>query len=108
MGTVKITYNNNITQTGSLSDWSRLRSDGVQTILVTVNGLSAFRHASSIYWVYEENENWVLGSGSVRYDPNEISEILINKVHGNQIERKRSFMPDLTIDKVKLGWWNFG
>lgn len=90
-----------------LFDWDTVPSHGVQSITITVNDLSHTRDAASIYWLYKENDYWVVGSGSVRYDYNLISETLIYK-DGKQVERKRDFMPDLTIDKIKLGWWKFG
>lgn len=87
--------------------WPIARSDDVQQVTAECNGLSVMFQAQSIYWFYPEGENWIIGAGSVRYDPNPLTEVVIAP-DGTQTERKREYMPDLTHDRVKLGWFKDG
>lgn len=104
---VFVTYEDDSVQSGLAAEWTSLRSDGVQKVIVECNGLSVMFHASSLYWLYPEGLNFVAGSGSVRYDPNPLAEIVIAP-DGSQTERRIESMPDLNHNQVKLGWWKYG
>lgn len=87
-------------------EWASLRGDGVDEVRVYGLGSVLFQ-AASLYWLYQEGSTWVAGSGSVRYDPNPLVEIVFDG-HGRTSERTREYMPDLPHSAVKLGWWWVG
>ncbi len=91
----------------SATEWPVVRSDGVQEVRVSANGYSVVFQAASFYWLYPEGEHFVAGCGSVRYDPNPLTEVLVF-ADGRQEERRVEFMPDLRHEQVKLGWWKHG
>lgn len=98
---VTIHYVDGTDQTGS---WSELDTEGVDRVSIhTATGTISLASAS-LYWMYAEEECWVAGWGSVRYDPNPLTEIVIAP-DGSQTERGVPFMPDLRLRDVKLGWW---
>lgn len=102
--TITINYVDGTQQTAPITEWSNLQSEGVDLVTITDVSGSVKLSGASLYWVYEENEQFVAGCGSVRYDHNPITEIIFNG-HGGQIERKREYVPDLLHRHVKLGHW---
>lgn len=93
--------------TRPVAEWTRVAGEDVQYLTVGVPGAVTSFQAASLYWLYWEDDTVVVGSGSVRYDPNPLTEILIAR-DGKQTERKREFFPDLRLPQVKLGWWKHG
>lgn len=102
---IRIVYvDNQQIEVSSAAAWEIARGEGIDYIEIS-NPLLCHIHSASLYWLYEEHDTLVAGWGSVRYDPNPLTEILFYK-DGNQEERKIEFMPDLRLSQVKLGhWW---
>lgn len=101
---ITVCYVDGTTQSGSIETWPNLRPDGVDRVeLLTATG-TVVVSAASAYWLYRENENWIIGWASFRYDPNPLCEIIVAS-DGFQTERQREFAPDLYHQDIKLGWW---
>lgn len=103
---ITIEYGNGVMEVAA-DLWPFVRGDDVQKVTAECNGLSVTFQAHSIYWLYPEGDNWIVGAGSVRYDNNPLTEIIIAP-DGRQTERHIEYMPDLRHDRVKLGWWKDG
>jgi hypothetical protein len=101
---LRVHYVDGATWVGTIQDWPTSPGEGVDVVEVQ-DPLGIVRFASqSLYWAYEENRSVVVGSGSVRYDHNPITEIVFSD--GGQHERQREFMPDLPLRALKVGhWW---
>lgn len=101
---VEVTYVNGEQRTGPPELWATWPGEGVDRV-TGFNSTGFVQVASaSLYWLYREDGYWVLGTGSVRYDPNPLTEIVW--VDSGQLERQVRFMPDLLLRYVKLGhWW---
>lgn len=104
---VRVTYEDGGELSVPADEWPRLRSDGVQDVVVSACGKSVRFASQSLYWLYPEGEDIVAGAGSVRYDPNPLVEIIVSP-DGAQSERRVEFMPDMKHEQVKLGWWKRG
>lgn len=83
--------------------WTTLPAEGVDWVEV-INGGRVRLASASLYWLYPEGEAWVVGRGSIRYDPNPLTEVLCFP-DGTQVEREIDYMPDLHLPDIKLGWW---
>lgn len=86
--------------------WEFVRADGVQSVAIKHDRYTVNIAGKSLYWLYWDNGKIVVGSGSVKYDPNPITEILIDARTFEQVTRQLDGMPDLHHSQVKLGWWN--
>ena len=102
---VTVAYTDGSVLHAPLEQWPSLRGEGVDWVEITspsgVNRLAS----ASLYWLYREGMNIVVGCGSLRYDPNPLTEIVIGP-DGSQQERSIMFCPDMLLCDVKLGhWW---
>lgn len=86
-----------------VGDWASLPMQGIDKVAIGSNGRFTFTSGQSIYWVYEENDYWIMGAGPVGYG--EIPPEILVFADGTQSARSIRFMPDLHIENVKLGWW---
>ena len=85
--------------------WASFPGEGIDKITInTIEGLNVVQN-HSIYWLYKEEDNWILG----RCSPytSEMYEVIIDK-DGWVSTRKIKFMPDLLHGAIKLGWWRPG
>lgn len=84
------------------SEWESLPGEGIDYIEI---GTSRFTRTSghSVYWIYKEDKNWIMGSGPVGYG--KLSPEVVVEADGTQTARTIEFMPDLHLKNVKLGWW---
>jgi len=85
------------------SVWTTVKAEGVDWVEVD-NGGKVKIASASVYWLYPEKNAFVAGWGSLRYDPNPLTEIVCYS-DGTQEERRPSYLPDLQHSQVKLGWW---
>jgi hypothetical protein len=83
-------------------DWPALPSEGVDWVEMT-NEVGTIRVAGhSLYWLYREGPNWVIGGGSIGYT-NALGETVVGDEHRY---REIEYMPDLPHSAVKMGaWW---
>ena len=102
---VVIAYEDDTTQEGSFEEWADLRSDGVQAVTLIRGRYRNVFSGASLYWLYQEGENWIAGQTGVHYDPSPITEI-ITEPTGRQYERQSPYLPDMSHTAMKLGWWN--
>lgn len=104
---VEVTYIDGTIRSAPLADWPHLRREAVDRVAVVDGRYRTERHGASLYWLYPEAGRWVFGSGSIRYDPNDLEEVVFSATDStvNQVRRRR-YLPDLTHDRIKLGWWN--
>lgn len=91
--------------------WQHTRGEGVAEVLVFAGRTGTRFQAASLYWLYPDTERepgvyWA-GCGSVRYDPNPLTEVRFYP-DGTQEERRVPYMPDLPLKAVKLGHWKDG
>lgn len=86
--------------------WSGLRGDGVDEIVVSLpDGRSQSFAGHSLYWHYREGESLVFGEGSLcGLSDSPPYEMVVHPGGEYQVRRVASF-PDLPHDAVKLGWW---
>ncbi len=92
-------------RTVPVMEWDSLPSEGVQRVDILVGRYITSFAGFSIYWLYQEGGNHVVGAGSVRYSKELINEVVF-KPDGTSENRGLEFMPDLLHNQVKLGWWN--
>lgn len=78
----------------------------MDTVTIYTAEGSRTAQAQSLYWLYPEGDTWVVGEGSVRYDPNPLTEVVCSEA--GMTERSIDYMPDLGLHRVKLGWWRPG
>lgn len=102
---VRVEYTDGSFQEMPIEEWPSLRSEGVDRVIVREGELLTIRQGASLYWIYFEDQQWIFGSGSIRYDPNPVEEVVF-KADGCNRVRWRSFLPDLQHAQVKLGWWH--
>lgn len=100
---VTVNYVDGTSKKSPIEDWPILRGDGVDWVEVYNGGVLRVS-SQSIYWIYPEGSSFVVGWGSVGYDPNPLTEVVCTQ-DGIQTERKIMYMPDLPHQSVKLGWW---
>lgn len=94
-----ISYVDGTTKRSTAEDWVNLPSEGINYIIIDNIRICC----ASLYWLYPEDDHYVVGWGSVRYDPNPLTEIEL--YGGLQKERQIEYMPDLKISQIKLGYW---
>lgn len=85
--------------------WPDAQAHDVQSVEWNYCGLGNRIAGKSLYWCYPEGDCFVFGSGSVRYDRNPLTEIIVAP-DGKQTERRVEYLPDLLLPQVKLGWWS--
>lgn len=98
---ISIKYTNNSVLYLSPEEWSQVRADGVDEIIIS-NPLPIHCSGHSIYWFYKEDNYYVLGCAS-NYLREPIAEVLFKGTE--QISRSIKYMPDLYHKDIKLGWW---
>jgi hypothetical protein len=87
------------------SGWSRVRSDGVDKVTLKFpDGTQSIWQGRSLYWLYREDDHWVIGMSTFTYSPKQVPEVLFWS-DGRQELRKWENVPDLRHEDVKLGWW---
>lgn len=100
---LRIVYTDETVAEGSIADWERFRSDGVDAIRI---GDTAF-YGHALYWLYFEKEtyggSWIFGMASTYVSPPPPETIF--RPDGLVSERRLVTMPDLRYASVKLGWW---
>jgi hypothetical protein len=85
--------------------WPDVRSDGVDRVTLRFPaGTASHWQGRSLYWLYYEDDHWVIGMASFTYSPVQPPEVLFWK-DGRQEERRWEHVPDLRHEDVKLGWW---
>lgn len=104
--TVAIGYVDGTIETALAPEWSSLRGEGVDWFQVGVGRYRASFQGHSLYWLYQEEDVWVAGCGSVRYSDQPLVEVLIHP-DGTQEERPTGYFPDLPLSAVKLGHWRY-
>lgn len=100
MATVEVRYVNGHLITAAPSGWPMLRGDGVDYVDLLVDDRGYRMQGQSVYWVYREAGLWVLGGGTVR----DVREVVATP-SGVFEPRNPEHMPDVTVGRVKLGWW---
>ena len=100
---VKIKYVDGVEINISVDRWSFAKSDGIDEIAIGYNKFTKLS-GQSIYWVYKEEDFWVMGGAPAGYG-NIPPEVLVGK-DDNHLSRSINFAPDLKINDIKLGhWW---
>jgi hypothetical protein len=105
---VRVLYVDGATLEAPISHWSLLPGEGVDRVTVITPAGNREAQSASLYWLYPENDHWVVGEGSVRYDPNPLREVVISP-DGTMTERRIDYLPDMLLRRdVKLGHWRPG
>jgi hypothetical protein len=99
---VRAAYVDGSVEEGSPHEWSSWPGHGVDWAEI---GHARFTRVSgmSVYWLYPEEESWVLGGGPVGYG-NLVPETVVGG-DDQHATRQIGYMPDLPLTSVKLGWW---
>lgn len=101
---IRVGYVSGQTVSALVEDWHDLPSEGVDFVELTNDAGSIRVSGHSLYWLYREGPNWVLGGGSIGYT-NPLGETVV-PVSGNHEYRDIEYLPDLLARNVKLGhWW---
>ena len=103
--TVEIKYIDEEVIKITADEWDTVRAEGVDEIIMC-NPLPIHCSGHSLYWLYKDGDNYVLG-GASPYIPEKIAEVLFT-VADLQVEREIDYMPDLLHKDIKLGWWREG
>lgn len=90
------------------SEWGDVRGDGVDEVFFQVgHELGTKMSGHSVYWVYREEDAWVVGCGTVGDQP--LTHEALYHDDGRSSSRPvGEYMPDLHHADIKLGWWRPG
>jgi hypothetical protein len=100
VATVEVRYVNGTLIGAQAGAWGSLRPDGVDYVDLR-HGEQTYRiQGRSVYWLHREGGLWVAGGGTITG----IEECVAEPGGGFSV-RHPEHAPDLTADRLKLGWW---
>lgn len=104
---VRVSYTSGATMTVPVEDWPNIRGDGVDEVTLILDEIHTHRLSGhSLYWLYREEDAWVIGCGTVGNQP--LTAEGVYHDDGRTEARPLEWMPDLRHSEIKLGWWRPG